>query len=51
MKDFFFNVVYWFYKHPIVTAILLLVVYLLLVGEYLDKPAGEVPAWVFMGRW
>jgi hypothetical protein len=48
MKDFFIRVLIWFYEHPIVFAILALVVYYLLVGKYLDKPAGEVPTWVLM---
>ena len=48
MKDFFIAVILWLYEHPLVAVVLLIVVWYLIVGEYLDKPAGEVPAWVFM---
>ena len=48
MKDFFFNVLCWCFDHPIVIAILAFVLYFLLIGPYLDRPAGEVPAWVLM---
>lgn len=48
MKNFFFNLIGWLFDHPIINAVIMLIIYYLIVGKYMNKPASEVPAWVFM---
>ena len=48
MKNFLFNIIDWFYEHPLLSLLLLALIYACIYWKYADMPASDVPAWVFM---